>query len=68
MVDAYLFVFYLWSFDERIQIELPSRPRYSALAARVWERSAARTAVAREREVRAYALPPELAAAMADEK
>ncbi|MFM0662941.1 glutathione S-transferase family protein [Paraburkholderia sediminicola] len=68
VVDAYLFVFYLWSFDERIQIELPARPRYGALAARVWQRSAARTAVAREREVRAYALPPELTAAMADEK
>ncbi|SOE92029.1 glutathione S-transferase [Burkholderia sp. D7] len=68
VVDAYLFVFYLWSFDERIQIELPSRPRYGALAARVWERPAVRAAVVREREIRAYALPPELSVALTDEK
>jgi glutathione S-transferase len=68
VVDAYLFVFYLWSFDERIQADLPPRPRYGTLAARVWERAAARTAVAREREVRAYELPSEFTAAMANSK
>jgi glutathione S-transferase len=60
VVDAYLFVFYLWSFDERIQTELPPRDRYGALAAQVWSRPAVRTVVAREHAVRAYALPPEL--------
>ncbi|WP_153141633.1 glutathione S-transferase family protein [Paraburkholderia agricolaris] len=61
VVDAYLFVFYLWSFDERIQAELPERPRYAALAARVWARDAVRVAVTRERAVRAYELPPQFA-------
>jgi glutathione S-transferase len=60
VVDAYLFVFYLWSFDERIQAELPSRPLYAAHAARVWSRPAVRTVVARERAVRAFALPPDI--------
>ena len=59
VADAYLFVFYLWSFDERIAAELPSRPRYAAHAARVWSRPAIRKVVARERAVRAYALPPD---------
>jgi glutathione S-transferase len=65
VVDTYLFVFYLWSFDERIQAELPPRVRYGALAARVWGRPAVRTVVAREHAVRAYALPPEFASAVA---
>ena len=56
-VDAYLFVFYLWSFDERIAASLPDRPRYRALAQRVWERPAVHTVVDRERAVRAYELP-----------
>jgi glutathione S-transferase len=68
VVDAYLFVFYLWSFDERIQAELPPRVRYGALAARVWGRPAVRTVVAREHAVRAYALPPEFASALAAAK
>jgi glutathione S-transferase len=61
VVDAYLFVFYLWSFDERISIALPPRPRYAALAERVWSRTAVRTIVARERAVRTYELPSTLA-------
>ena len=61
VVDAYLFVFYLWSFDERIEAALPARPpRYSALALRVWARPKVRAAVARERANRAYALPETL--------
>ncbi len=60
VVDAYLFVFYLWSFDERIGIDLPLRPRFEALAARTWTRTAVRAAVARERAVRAYELPTSL--------
>lgn len=62
-VDAYLFVFYLWSFDERLQGEMPERPRYRALAQRVWQREAVRRVVARERSVRAYDLPAEMAGA-----
>jgi glutathione S-transferase len=63
VVDAYLFVFYLWSFDERIEAALPARPpRYSALALRLWARPKVREAVARERANRAYALPESLSA------
>ncbi len=58
VADAYLFVFYLWSHDERIQHELPERPHWRALAERVWQRASVRKVVAREREVRAYDLPP----------
>ncbi|MDB5875442.1 MAG: glutathione S-transferase [Ramlibacter sp.] len=58
VVDAYLFVFYTWSFDDRIQAELPERPRYAALAERVLARPAVRKVLARERAVRAYELPP----------
>jgi glutathione S-transferase len=68
VVDAYLFVFYLWSFDERIQTELPPRTQYGTLAAHVWSRPAVRTVVAREHGVRIYALPPELTSAPAIEK
>lgn len=57
VVDAYLFVFYLWSYDERIHCKLPERPRYRALAERVAARPTVRKVVAREREVRAYDLP-----------
>jgi glutathione S-transferase len=67
-VDAYLFVFYLWSFDERIHAELPARSRYGALAARVWARDAVRVVVARERAVRAYELPPHFASELTTEK
>src|SRR5271169_3863535 len=42
VVDAYLFVFYLWSFDERLPTALPARPGYAALADAVWRRSAVR--------------------------
>jgi glutathione S-transferase len=63
-VDAYLFVFYLWSFDERIQAELPARPLYAAHAARVSSRPAVRRVVARERAVRAYPLPPDISFAL----
>lgn len=61
VVDAYLFVFYLWTFDERLERPMPSRPRYQALARHVWQRPAVRTVVARERAVRAFELPQEMA-------
>jgi glutathione S-transferase len=57
VVDAYLFVFYLWSFDERLARPAPARPRYKALAQLVWQRPCVRTVVERERLVRAYDLP-----------
>jgi glutathione S-transferase len=63
VVDAYLFVFYLWSFDERIEADLPERPAYAALAAGLWARPAVRRVVDRERSVRAFDLPPEFLAA-----
>jgi glutathione S-transferase len=65
VVDAYLFVFYLWSFDARLQTELPARPSYGALAARVWARKTVQTVVAREGRVRAYDLPAEFVLALA---
>ncbi|MET4577505.1 glutathione S-transferase [Ottowia thiooxydans] len=66
VVDAYLFVFYTWSFDERIQTKLPDRPRYAALAERVFARPAVRRVLARERAVRAYELPPSFAQALSE--
>lgn len=57
VADAYLFVFYLWSYDERIQCGLPERPRYRALAERIAARPGVQKVVARERLVRAYDLP-----------
>jgi len=65
VVDPYLFVFFLWSFDERIESVLPARPRYAALASRLWSRPKVRAAVARERANRAYALPESLSAEVA---
>ncbi|MFC6281276.1 MULTISPECIES: glutathione S-transferase N-terminal domain-containing protein [Polaromonas] len=62
-VDAYLFVFYLWSFDERLGCEMPERSRYRALAHLVWQRNSVRKVVARERGVRPYELPIEFTGA-----
>ncbi|TDP72390.1 glutathione S-transferase N-terminal domain-containing protein [Roseateles toxinivorans] len=58
--DAYLFVFFLWTYDERIGAELPARPHYQALAERVWQRPAVQRVVATEHAQRAYALAPML--------
>lgn len=63
VVDAYLFVFYLWSFDERIAGALPERERYRALAERIAARAAVRRAVVTERNVRAYDLPAHISIA-----
>lgn len=57
VVDAYLFVFFLWGFDDRLATGLPKYPRWKALAELVWQREAVRKVVARERRVRAYDLP-----------
>ncbi len=47
--DAYLFVFYLWAHDQRLEMESPAGPLYAGLAERVWERETVRRAVQRER-------------------
>jgi glutathione S-transferase len=58
VVDAYLFVFYRWSFDERLRMDLLPRARFGRLAAQVWSRPAVGRVIAREQAVRVYALPP----------
>jgi len=57
VVDAYLFVFYLWSHDERIERPMPALPAYRNLAEQVMDRPATREVLERERAVRAYELP-----------
>lgn len=56
VADAYLFVMYLWTTDERIS-HVPPRPRWDAVAERVWQRPATRRAVALERRHRDYPVP-----------
>lgn len=56
VADAYLFVMYLWTADERIP-SVPERPRWEALAKRVWQRSAVQRVVAVERKDRNYEIP-----------
>jgi glutathione S-transferase len=56
VVDAYLFIMYLWTGDERIS-SVPDRPAWDAVAERVWQRPATRVVVAREREFRPYPIP-----------
>ena len=56
VADAYLFVMYLWSTDERIA-SVPERPLWDAVAERVWQRPAVQRVVALERQDRDYAIP-----------
>ena len=56
VVDAYLFVMYLWTADERVA-SVPERPRWEALSRRVWQREAVRRAVAIERRDRDFDVP-----------
>ena len=56
VVDAYLFVMYLWTTDERIEY-VPERARWEALCQRVWERDAVRRAVAVEQRDRDFSVP-----------
>jgi glutathione S-transferase len=56
VVDAYLFVMFLWTTDERIAA-VPARPNWDAVAARSWQRPAVKRAVAIEREHRNYPVP-----------
>ena len=54
--DAYLFVMYLWTTDQRIP-SVPERPNWEAVAHRVWLRPAIQRIVAIERQDRDYAIP-----------
>jgi glutathione S-transferase len=56
VVDAYLFIMYLWTGDNRIS-SVPERPAWDALCERVWQRPATKVVVAREREFRPYPIP-----------
>lgn len=56
VADAYLFVMYLWTSDERIP-SVPDRPRWDALAERVWQRPAVQRVVTAERKSRNYEIP-----------
>ncbi|MDE0929145.1 MAG: glutathione S-transferase N-terminal domain-containing protein [Halioglobus sp.] len=56
VADAYLFVMYLWTTDERIA-SVPPRPNWKALAQRVWQRPAVQRVVALERRDRNYGIP-----------
>lgn len=56
VADAYLFVMYLWTTDERIA-SVPERPNWEALAKRVWLRPAVQRIVVIERQDRNYAIP-----------
>ena len=56
VADAYLFVMYLWSADDRIA-SVPKRPKWEALAARIWQRPAVQRAVSVERKSRNYEIP-----------
>ncbi len=46
--DAYLFVFYLWCQDERLEMKSPAGPAFQGLAEKVWERPSTRAAVQHE--------------------
>jgi glutathione S-transferase len=56
VVDAYLFIMYLWTGDDRIS-SVPERPAWDAVAERVWQRPSTKVVVAREREFRPYPIP-----------
>lgn len=56
VADAYLFIMYLWTTDDRIA-SVPERPQWEALAERVWQRPTVQRVVAVERQDRNYAIP-----------
>ncbi|MFL2781853.1 MAG: glutathione S-transferase family protein [Rhodospirillales bacterium] len=56
VVDAYMFIMYLWSDDDRIGITL-DRPKWTAVAKRVWQRSAVKHIVALEQKDRDFVIP-----------
>lgn len=56
VVDAYMFTMYLWSDDSRIEL-IPDRPKWAAIAERVWQRPAVRKIVAIEQQDRNFTIP-----------
>lgn len=56
VVDAYLFIMYLWTTDERIA-SVPARPNWDRVAENVWQRPAVRRVVEVERRDRNYPVP-----------
>ena len=56
VVDGYLFLMYLWSCDDRIAT-VPERPKWAALAERVWRRSAVKDVVSIEQQDRDFTVP-----------
>lgn len=56
VVDAYLFIMYLWTTDERIAA-VPARPNWDRVAGNVWQRPAVRRVVEVERRDRNYPVP-----------
>jgi len=56
VVDAYLFIMYLWTTDERIA-SVPARPNWDRVAGNVWRRPAVRRVVEVERRDRNYPVP-----------
>jgi len=56
VVDGYLFLMYLWSDDDRID-QVPDRPKWAALAERIWQRPAVKTVVAVEQQDRDFVIP-----------
>jgi glutathione S-transferase len=56
VVDACLFGMYMWTLDERLGC-VPQRPKWRAVADKVWARPAVQRVVTLEREIRAYRIP-----------
>ncbi len=56
VVDAYLFVMYLWTTDTRIS-SVPERPNWTRVAKKVWQRPATQRVIAIERKHRNIVVP-----------
>lgn len=56
VVDAYMFIMYLWSDDNRIS-EITDRPKWAAIAERVWQRPAVKKVVKIEQQDRDFSIP-----------
>lgn len=56
VVDAYLFVMYLWTTDARIS-SVPERPNWEAVAKKVWQRPAVQRVISIERKHRNIVVP-----------
>ncbi len=56
VVDAYLFVMYLWTTDARI-LSVPERPKWEAVAKSVWQRPAVQQVLSIERKHRSIVVP-----------